>query len=128
MNVLQHVARFHKGVYSILFYSILTSGSLPSGSIVDAPQTTPRQQRGWSAEGSVKKSMEHQAEEINYLEGGSGGGNRKVFKAERKEERESRARRLSGKEFQMVGAAYEKERRPILESIRGQTRVFWYRV
>ena len=47
--------------YSILFH--LTSGSLPSGSIVDAPQTTPRQQRGWSAEGSVKKSMEHQAED-----------------------------------------------------------------
>ena len=64
----------------------------------------------------------------NYLEGGSGGGKRKVFEAERKEERESRARRLSGKEFQMVGAAYEKERRPILESIRGQTRVFWYGV
>ena len=63
-----------------------------------------------------------------YLEGGSGGGNRKVFKAERKEERESRARKLSGKEFQMVGAAYENERRPILESIRGQTSVFWYRV
>ena len=28
-----------------------------------APQTTPRQQRGWSAEGSVKKSMEHQVED-----------------------------------------------------------------
>ena len=28
----------------------------------------------------------------------------------------------------MVGAAYENERRPILESIRGQTSVFWYRV
>ena len=47
------VLRPHLFLYSIL-YSILTSGSLPSGSIVDAPQTTPRQQRGWSAEGSVK--------------------------------------------------------------------------
>ena len=45
----------------------------------------------------------------NYLKRGSGEGKRKVFKAERKEERESRARRLSGKEFQKVGAAYKKQ-------------------
>ena len=79
------------------------SGSLPHGNIVDALAAERLVCRG-----SIQEFMEHQAEEINYLEGASGGGKSKVFKAERKEERESRARRLSGKEFQMVGAAYEK--------------------
>ena len=40
---------------------MLTSRLFPSGvgSIVEAPQTTPRQQKGWSAEGPIKSMMQY---------------------------------------------------------------------
>ena len=40
----------HNGLKTLVLF-ILTSISFPCGNFSDAPQTTPRQQRGWSAEG-----------------------------------------------------------------------------
>ena len=47
------------------------------------------------------------------------GGKRKVLREERNEIRDVEQRRLSGREFQRVGAAKENERRPEQEFILG---------
>jgi hypothetical protein len=57
---------------------------------------TPLKQLLDSREDGLPKVQSKSPSGGRYYLGGSGGGNRKVFKAERKEERESKARKLSG--------------------------------
>ena len=57
---------------------------------------------------------------LNQIVGKKGyGGKRKVLREERNEAKDVEQRRLRGREFQRVGAAKEKERRPEQEFIFG---------
>ena len=55
---------------------------------------------------------------------GSEGGKRKVLSLDEKLVMDVWLRMIGGREFQMYGAAYVKERRPILELMRGTTSKF----
>ena len=69
--------------------------------------------RGRSRDGQSRKSINEIVRKKGYE------GKRKVLREERNEAKDVEQRRLGGREFQRVGAAKEKERRPEQEFIFG---------